>query len=241
MKVGIRNLFYAVTLSVALGGSISAQNSRSAIEYGNKLYAQAKYELAIREYRRVGPSDGEVYAHAIYNIGVCSYELWRTDEAITLFKEAIALRHGNYPIASYALGVALEDVKKFPEAKDAYRQSVQTSQGELALPIYRLGVLLANEGDTEAAANHFREASKRRGEHTAASHNNLGVMLARMNRLGEAETEFKIAVRQSTNGFADAEHNLRLCKSLRATTQNLVEIGDRSKLWKLNLPMHSQY
>ena len=221
--MSIRKLFYAVTVSVVLGASVSAQSSRTAIEGGNKLYAESKYELAIREYRRVGPSNREAYAQAIYNIGVCSYELWRTDEAIAVFKEAIALKHGNYPKASYALGVALEDVQKLAEAKDAYRQSIQASQGELALPIYRLGVLLANEGDTEAAANHFREASKRRGEHTAASHNNLGVMLARLNRLGDAEAEFEIAVRQSTNGFADAEHNLRLCRSLRTTTKNLSE------------------
>ena len=221
--MSIRKLVFAVSMSVALGASVSAQSPRSTIEYGNKFYAQSQYELAIREYRRVGPSDGEIYAQAIYNIGVCSYELWRTGEAITLFKEAITLKSGNYPRASYALGVALEDVQKFPEAKDAYRQSIQASHRQLALPIYRLGVLLANEGDTEAAANHFREASKRGGEHTAASHNNLGVMLARMNRLGEAETEFEIAVRQSANGFADAEHNLKLCKSLRATTKNIGE------------------
>ncbi|PYS67266.1 MAG: hypothetical protein DMF69_23555, partial [Acidobacteria bacterium] len=148
MKVSIRHLFYAVSLSVVLGASSNAQSSRSAIEYGNKLYAQAKYELAISEYRRVGPGDGTVYAQAIYNIGVCSYELWRTEEAIRLFREAIALKHGNYPRASYALGVALEDIRNLSEAKDAYRQSIQTAQGELALPIYRLGVLLANEGDT---------------------------------------------------------------------------------------------
>jgi tetratricopeptide (TPR) repeat protein len=223
MKVRLRNFLYAASLSIVFGATINAQNSTANIERGNKLYAQAKYELAIREYRRVGPGDRHVYAQAIYNVGVCSYELWRTDEAVALFKEAIELKRGEYPRASYALGVALEDLQKFPEAKEAYRKAIQTSQGEFSLPIYRLGVLLANEGDTEAAANCFREASKRRGEHAAASHNNLGVMLARMGQLLEAENEFAIAIRQSPYGFSDAEHNLKLCKSLRATATNLTE------------------
>ncbi len=220
--MNIRNLVFATSLIVVMVAGVNAQTStaQSAIVYGNRLFAEAKYELAIREYRRVAANDGEAYAQSVYNIGVCYYELWRTDEAINFYKQAIALRRGNYPSALYALGVALEDQKSFGEAKDAYRQSIQTSR-ENPSAIYRLGVLLANEGDLQTAAKLFKDASQHRGEHVAASLNNLGVMLARMGRLAEAENEFAIAIRRSGNaGFSDAEHNLKLCRSLRSTSNN---------------------
>ena len=230
--MSIRNLILAASLIVLVVASATAQNAnaRSAIEYGNKLFSEAKYELAIREYRRVSENDLQAYSQSLYNIGVCHFELWRTDEAISFFKQAITMRQGNYPIASYALGVALEEEKRSSEAKSAYRESIQASRGENALAIYRLGVLLANDGDLQTAAKHFKEASRLRGEHVPASHNNLGVMFARLGRLAEAENEFVIALRQSSNAvFGDAEHNLKLCRLLRATAQQTVNF---SPAWK---------
>jgi tetratricopeptide (TPR) repeat protein len=230
VKVSIRNLVFAISLMAVVVTSANAQNSnaQSAIVYGNKLVAQGKYVLAIEAYRRVAATDGESYAQSIYNIGVCYYELWRTDEAISFYSHAIALRHGRYPSALYALGVALEDQRRFDEAKDAYRQSIKTSQGEFPLAHYRLGVLLANQGDLQTAANLFKEASKHRGEHVAASHNNLGVMLARMGRLDDAEKEFATALSRSGNGrFSDAEHNLKLCRSLRTAVMSEKLLSDK--------------
>lgn len=207
-----------MVVATSLSSNGQTWSAKSAINYGNKLVRQAKYELAIREYERVSVSDGDLYAQAIYNIGVCYYELWRTDEAIQAYKRALEVKKGEYPTASYALGIALEDQKRFGEAKDAFRQAMQKSGGELAVATYKLGLMLANENDEEAAAKLFREASKRRGAHVAASHNNLGVMLARMGRLAEAENEFVMAIRQSSHGpLNEAEHNLRLCWAMRAS------------------------
>ncbi len=122
--MSIRNLILATSLMVLVVASASAQNpnARSAIEDGNKLFSEAKYELAIREYRRVAENDLQGYSRSLYNIGVCHFELWRTDEAIAFFKQAISMRQGNYPIASYALGVALEEEKRYAEARSAYRE-----------------------------------------------------------------------------------------------------------------------
>ncbi|HVQ39958.1 MAG TPA: tetratricopeptide repeat protein [Pyrinomonadaceae bacterium] len=216
----------ALLLMVLSIGGASAQTvksadsliAESAIARGNRSFAKADYEAALREYGRVPRGDRESFAQALYNMGVCHYELWHTDVAIDLYRQALEVQHGNYPRASYALGVALEDQGRRGEAKAAYKQSIVMSKDTYALAHYRLGLLISMEGDYEAAAASFRKAIGRAGEHLPASHNNLGVMLARQGRLSEAGREFEVALRQSGGAFEDAAHNLKLCRSLLTTS-----------------------
>lgn len=196
--------------------SEAPSEANSAIERGNRSFAKANYESALSEYRSVPRSARDIYARALYNIGVCYYELWRTEEAIDFYRQALEERHGRYPRASFALGVALENQARLAEAKEAYRQSIVTSQGEYGPAHYGLGLLTSMEGDYEAAAACFRRAIARRGVHVPASHNNLGVMLARQGRLNEARREFEIALKQADGVFDDAAHNLKLCRTLLA-------------------------
>ena len=217
--MNIRNFFYT-TIIVALtvvAGNAQTSESKSILKRGDALVAQEKYKLAIEEYGKVSTRDADSYARATYNIGVCHYELWQTDEAIEFYRRAIELQQGNYPRASYALGIALEDQGKTTEAKAAYEQAVNASQRAFARATYRLGLLEAKAGEFKKAAALFREAASRTGEHVPASHNNLGVMLARLGFLKEAEQEFVIALKQANGGFADAAHNLNLCRSLTAS------------------------
>ena len=214
------NMFGALLLLTLLVVPATSQlhegAAREAIAKGNWLVEHGSYEQALREYERIGPNSTELYSVALYNIGVCYYELWRTADAIDYYGLAIKQRNGLYPRASYALGVALEDEGRSSEAKAAYEQALVATHGNYARALYRLGIIAANTGDTEPAAALFREALNRPGEHVAASHNNLGVMLARMRRLKEAETEFAVALRLSNNEFRDAAHNLLLCRRLRS-------------------------
>ncbi len=214
--MNIRNLLITGLFVLVLAGTNQAQTAvdKAAIKRGNELVRQQRYEAAINEYRTVSSGDKEPYAQAIYNIGVCYYELWRTDEAISFFQQAIEAEKGHYPKASLALGVALQDQARAAEAKAAYLQSLDASHGQYALAHYALGLLLANENDLAGAALHFQEAGKHSGFHEAASHNNLGVMLARMGRLTEAEPEFVTALRKANGVFEDAANNLQLCRSL---------------------------
>jgi Tfp pilus assembly protein PilF len=69
-------------------------------------------------------------------------------------------------------------------------------------------------GENEKAAQLFREAITNSRGHFPASHNNLGVLLAFQGNLREAEKEFKLAVVQAKGGFAEADHNLKLCRLL---------------------------
>jgi tetratricopeptide (TPR) repeat protein len=204
-----RNLFFATFLAISFPFTINAQQDNSPLMRGDAFVVQENYQAAIEEYGKVSHRDRERYARAIYNIGVCHYELWRTEEAISFYKRAIELKLGNYPAASYALGVALEDQNKFAEAKIAYQQAPAFGPA-----IYRLGLLQAKAGEFKRAAELFRDAASRNGRHVPASHNNLGVMLAQLGFLKEAEKEFAMALKSSDGVFEDAAHNLKLCRSL---------------------------
>ena len=222
--------FLSTILLVVLIGSVAAAQTRQsaglsdaqaeaifAIESGNRSFAKADYESALREYRRVPRSARDKYAQALYNIGVCYYELWRTEEAIDFYRQALTEQHGRYPRASYALGVALENQNRLMEAKEAYRQSISASEGEYGPAHYRLGLLTLMDGDYETAAGCFRKAIARAGAHVPASHNNLGVVLAHQGRLIEAGQEFEIALKQTNGDFDVAAQNLKLCRSILAT------------------------
>ena len=217
--MNIRNFFYTTILIASTVIAINAQTSegKSILRRGNALVAQEKYSLAIEEYRKVSTRDADSYARATYNIGVCHYELRQTDEAIAFYRRAIELKLGNYPRASYALGVALEDQGKITEARAAYEQAINDSQREFAPATFKLGLIEVRAGELKKAAVLFREAAARAGEHVPASHNNLGVMLARLGFLKEAEQQFVIALKASEGRFADAAHNLNLCRSLTAS------------------------
>lgn len=204
-----------LTLLVVPGGlQAQKRDARQLIDKGNRLVSRGSYEEALREYERVGPENAKLYSIALYNIGVCYYELWRTADAIDYYHRAIKQRNGVYPQASYALGVALEDEGKLLEAKAVYHQALTAARGDYPHAQFHLGLIAANAGDVELAATLFRKALNRPGEHVISSHNNLGVMLARMQRLKEAETEFAIAFRLSHGEFGDAAHNLELCRRL---------------------------
>ena len=104
--MNIKSLLFATLILAATVFPINAQSAKSALKAGDAFVAQENYKAAIEEYRKVSSRDRESYARALYNIGVCHYELWQTEDAIVSYKRAIELKRGNYPVASYALGVA---------------------------------------------------------------------------------------------------------------------------------------
>ena len=202
-------LFIAISLAPSV---INAQTS--AFKRGQAFVAQQNYQAAIAEYTKVLPRDGDWYARAIYNIGVCHYELWQTEEAIVFYKRAIELKQGNYPRASFALGVALDDQGRSTEARTAYEQA---SNRQFGPATYRLGLLEAHAGEFEKASALFKEAASHPGKHVPASHNNYGVMLVQLGFLKEAEKEFDNALKASNGSLAEAAHNLNLCRSLTSS------------------------
>ena len=118
---------------------LANDDAREAIRRGNSKVAREQYEEAIKEYRRVQETSGELYATARYNIGVCNYELSRSDEAMAEYSAAIEARRGRYPKALYALGVVLEDLKRWGRKglSASYRHFKRNLSGSL-FPV-RLG------------------------------------------------------------------------------------------------------
>lgn len=215
----IKSLFLT-TIVLVVTTVVNAQTAefQAALKRGDALVAQEKYRAAIEEYSKVSSRAGESYARAIYNIGVCYYELWQTEDAIDFYKRAIELKQGNYPRASYALGVAHEDQGRPAEARAAYEQALSASNRQFGPAIYKLGLLEAQAGEIAKAAALFKEAASRDGEHVAACHNNLGVMLAQMGYMKEAEKEFVTALKVSHGRLSDAQRNLNLCRSMTAAS-----------------------
>jgi tetratricopeptide (TPR) repeat protein len=138
-------------------------NAQSALKRGDAFVAQENYKAAIEEYSKVSINDANSYARAIYNIGVCHYELWQTEEAIIFYKRAIELRHGDYPRASYALGVALEDQKRLAEAKQAYARVTTSRRLSTNSACWkRLRVSLRKQPISFATQPHARASTCRR-------------------------------------------------------------------------------
>jgi tetratricopeptide (TPR) repeat protein len=224
------NLLVALLVLAVIPSPALSQNSQTtaqaAIRKGNDLVAKSRFEEAVKEYESVHEETGEIYAVALYNIGVCYYELWQIDRAISFYRRALEARKGRYPRASYALGIALEDTGKLSEAEVAYEQTLYAAGGNYPLANFRLG-LLASRKDPLTASAFFRKALDHSGEHVPATHNNLGVMLARMHRLTEAEKEFVAALRLSRGDYEDAAYNLKLCRRLIAGGSDVIAISLR--------------
>jgi tetratricopeptide (TPR) repeat protein len=214
----VGKLFISLLLLGPSALAVTAQTPDSFIKQGNKFYSRAQYELAVNEYRKVNADAGLNYSQALYNIGVCYFELWQTEEAINHYKLAMKARTNGYPKAAYALGVALESQSRWDEARVAYRQSLEGDRAGATL--FRLGVLAAKENDMQTAGEFFRKALAVAGPHLASAHNNLGVMLAQRGMLIEAEQQFTLAVEQTDGAFKEAAYNLKLCRSLKTTASN---------------------
>ena len=139
MRGDLRKWVAALLVVFAITGLLAAQTDsaagRLAIRRGNEKFAKQQYEAALKQYQLVPESAGENYAQALYNIGVCHYELWRTDEAVKYYHMAIVAREGRYPKAWYALGIALEDSDRFGAAKEAYQHIVDDSNDMFSSPL----------------------------------------------------------------------------------------------------------
>ena len=128
----LKHFLFATVILASCAVVLNAQQTeiKSLMKRGDAFVVQENYQAAIGEYRKIPSHAGESYARAIYNIGVCHYELWQTDEAIVFYRRAIELKTGNYPRALYALGVALEDQGKIADAREAYGQAIKASQNK---------------------------------------------------------------------------------------------------------------
>ncbi len=211
----MRVLFFVFVLSL----SAFAQTPfvKKTFEAGNNLAQDRQYERAIEKYRaatmfaeteRVNDS---FLTKIHFNIGVCLYQLKRTDEAVAEYTEAIKLSKREYQKAFYALGMAQKDLRNWREAAAALRDAVniKKTDGEAW---FDLALIYLEAKDFAAARKAFENAVKYKSANAADAHNNLGVIAALENDWISAEQKFQTALLESNGKSVEAKGNLQFCK-----------------------------
>jgi Flp pilus assembly protein TadD len=147
-------------------------------------------------------SNTSLFSHAIEvtsgnflaesNLGVALETQGKTEEAITHYRKAIAIRP-TYVDARYNLAVALARLGRTDEAIASYRKTLEYDPRH-APAHNNLGFLLAGRGNLDAAIAEYKEAIRIQGTFLLA-YNNLGAALGRQGKLDESIWHFSQAAR----------------------------------------------
>lgn len=140
--------------------------------------------------------------------GIAAHAAGRRQEAVALFREAVAERPDD-PNARINLGVALKEAGAVAEAEAALRQAIAIAPATAAAHC-NLGILLAETGRQAEALASFAEALRLDPGHADARHNQ-GAMLAELHRDEEAIPDFRAAIAAAPR---EAEYHNSLGASL---------------------------
>ena len=160
---------------------------------GDKLAALASFEAAIK----AAPKN----ITALNNTGVAYLELGRTDDALHLFEQALALLDN----ASTRINAAdaLITLKRQTEALEHLKRAVALAP-RTALPLRRMGALLHDLGRADEAALVLAQALAIEAD--AWTLFNLGVVQQERKQHAEAAQLLGRAVQADPNGFAPLYH-----------------------------------
>jgi len=207
------------TFLLLCAASVSAQPSVTrSFNEGTKLANVGEFERALSSYRaalidaeRVRP-DKDFLARLHYNLGVCEYQLDRTERAVDEFHLAIRMKGGNYSRALYALGMAESARQNWPAARVAFLESLRLDRTN-AEAWYDLAFAYVQDGDFVNAEAAFRNSIIHKSIDSAWSHNNVGVILALRGEFSSAEREFEAALKSSGDRLVQARNNLEYCRA----------------------------
>jgi tetratricopeptide (TPR) repeat protein len=119
----------------------------------------------------------------LVQVGVCYWELGKSQEAIATFKKAIQL-NPNYALSYYDLGATLERMGKRDEAKKQYQMAINKDPSDLDAYV-NLGVLLAETKDYEEALKVFKAAIQKNPDYFPAYYN-IAMVYAQMGKPKDA-------------------------------------------------------
>ena len=119
----------------------------------------------------------------LVQMGICYWELGRSQEAMATFEKAIQL-YPNYALSYYDLGITLERMGKRDEAKKQYQMAINKD------PYYfnayvNLGLLLAETKDYEEALKMFKSAIRIKPDDFPIYYN-IATVYARMGKPKDA-------------------------------------------------------
>lgn len=129
-------------------------NEGDALKRGDDLEASERFNDAEEHYRvyiQLFPRSAKLYARR----GRCLFLLKRYQEAVSLFKEALAIKP-NAPTALYMLGESHEQLGELNEALRAYQLSAETKpQADVFIS---MGLIHKYQGQYELARKAFSQA-----------------------------------------------------------------------------------
>ena len=154
-------------------------------------------------YRAIIASTGGV-PEAYSNLAIICKGTGRLDEAMTLWKQAVALKP-DYPDAHFNLGNALKDQGRLESAATSYRKALAIKPAFVGAH-NNLGLTLHEQGKLEGAVASYRNALMLKPDF-AVAHNNLGLALQDQGKFEEAVASHHNAL-NITPDSAGAHYNL---------------------------------
>ncbi|CAN5595944.1 tetratricopeptide repeat protein [soil metagenome] len=124
------------------------------------LYAQKKYEAAIKQYRiyifNPGSVNTGMYNLANYNVGYCNFKLANYSEAATWFRKYLAKKSDTekptYDDALIRTGDCSYASRNFDDAMDYYNQAIQNNASSSDYCMFQRGVIQGVQGNSTAKA-----------------------------------------------------------------------------------------
>ena len=140
-------------------------------------------------------------AEAYYKSATASHDLGEFEQAISEYRQAIAL-NPNSPIIYNRLGVAYSELKQYDAALDAYQKALALSP-MTAEPHYNIGLVYLKQGDLPRAAEAFKRAIAINVE-WGDVYTGLGEVYLKQGDFGQAAHAYKQATRLNPNGNPSA-------------------------------------
>ena len=168
---------------------------------------------------------------APFTLGVVLWQTGRADDAVGLFREAIA-RKPDYAEAHYMLGVVLKQRARLDEAVEQFRTAI-TERPEMAEAHLSLGQALQQKGDGAGARAAYEEAerlNRRKADAQASTFAvSVGVEKLKTGNRKAAIEQFREAVKLAADN-PQAHYQLALALRLTAPGEARQHFEDARRL-----------
>jgi protein O-mannosyl-transferase len=156
---------------------------------------------------------------AHYNLGIALHHQGETDQAITHYRQAIALR-SNYAEAHYNLGRLLAEKGELSDAVTHYEKALAINPAD-AEAHNNLGATLFMKGRVDDAISHYRKALAIRADYADASCNLANALLSKGDMDG-AIVRYMACLALSPNQ-AEAQYNLASALLRKGRTDEAID------------------
>ena len=187
------------------------QQATEQLQQGRLEEAEVNYKTLIEA--------GAVSYIIFHNLAVICWKQNRRQEAIPLFRKAVAV-HPSRPEAHRNLGIALHEQGDLEAAVDAYRQAL-VLQPDNPDTYNNLGNALKDQDDLQGAVDAYRQALAI-DPNFSGVHNNLGIALKDQGGLQAAMDAYRQALAINPN-YPEAYSNLGNARKEQGNLQGAID------------------